>query len=256
MTTPIFQTKWQQADATAGQIIADLEQHLDHRKKSLKDPTTNKTILAAVLAYRGGPFQVCMGDLPKGHKEAVRDALEGLKGDVLLSLGNSTYEVRPEFSFLKVGGKVRTIGATTTELETAWGAIYRDGTHSEVPFSELRRFGYTRPSLVSVLAPHKHWSIIFDEEQTPSRNWRDLEEQEGPNPSHDKVMNEVVVQAKRRGVSLARYGEAGFICQHPEHVAFHLDNTLTRMTGKTGFRPLLEVTDQYQRKTLRWGSRP
>ena len=258
---PIFALKWQYADATAAKVIADLEeQHLDHRKKGLKNSDTNKAILAAILAYRGGPFQVRMMDLPKDKKDAVKDALECLKGDVLLSHGSSTYEVRPDFSFLRLGGKVRTIEATTTELETSWGAIYRDGTHSEVPFSSILRFGYARPSLVSVVAPHRHWSIFFDGEPAPSRNWREIEEQTDVHPQHDQfrrndtVMDEVVVQAKRRGVSLVRYGEASFICQHPEQAAFYIDQTLVRMTGKTGFRPLLEIIDQYQRKDFRWGS--
>jgi len=253
---PIFALKWQHADATAAKVIADLEeQHLDHRLKSLKDSETNKAILTAILAYRGVPFQVRMMDLPKDQKAPVKDALECLRGDVLLSHGNSTYEIRPEFSFVRIGGKVKTIGATTTELETSWGATYRDGSHSEVQFSSFLRFGYARPSLVTVVAPHRHWSIFFDGEPAPSRNWREIEEQTDVHPQHDKIMDEVVTQAKRRGVNLVRYGEAGFICQHPEQVAFHVDNTLTRMTGKVGFRPLLQIMDQYQRTDFRWGSK-
>jgi hypothetical protein len=255
MTTPIFALKWQHADATAAKVITDLEQHLDHRKKGLKDPDTNKAILAALLAYRRSPFQVRMGDLPKDKKAPVKDALECLKGDVLLSHGNSVYEVRPDFSFLRISGKVRTTSATTPELETASGAIYRDGTHSEIPFSSILRFGYARPSLVSVVAPHRHWSIFFDGAPAPSRNWREIEEQTDAHPQHDKITDEVVTQAMRRGVVLVRYGEAGFICQNPDAAAFHIDNTLTRMTGKVGFRPLLEVTDQYQRTGHRWGSK-
>jgi hypothetical protein len=256
MTTPIFKLTWEPADATAAKVITDLEeQHLDHRLKSLKDPDTNKAILAAILAYRGGPFQVRMMDLPKDQKAPVKDALECLKGGVLLSHGNSVYEVRPDFSFLRIGGKVRTTSATTTELETASGAIYRDGTQSEVSFSSILRFGYARPCLVSVVAPHRHWSIFFDGEPAPSRNWREIEEQTDAHPQHDKILDEVVTQAKRRGVVLVRYGEAGFICAHPEQAAFYIDQTLVRMTGKTGFRPLLEVTDQYQRTDFRWGSK-
>lgn len=36
MTQPIFKLNWQNADAQAAQRIIELEQHLDHRKKSLK----------------------------------------------------------------------------------------------------------------------------------------------------------------------------------------------------------------------------
>ncbi|MDA9020249.1 hypothetical protein N9H60_03640 [Flavimaricola sp.] len=254
---PIFALKWKEADTKASQVVADLEQYLDHRKKSLKDSDTNKAILTALLAYRGGPFQVRMMDLPKDKKAPVRDAIDCLKGDVLLSRGTSVFELRPEFSFLKIGGKVRTAEATTTELETTWGSVYRDGTHSEVPFSNILRLGYTRPSLVTVVAPHRHWSIFFDGEPAPSRNWREIEEGDQHDQSlrNDKIMDEVVSQAKRGGVVLVRYGEAGFICQHSNQAAFYIDNTLTRMTGKTGFRPLLEVTDQYQRKDFRWGSK-
>jgi hypothetical protein len=256
-THPTFALKWEHADAVAAGVISDLEGYLDHRMKGLKDSDTNKAILAALLAYRGGRFQVRLMNIPKGQKEAVKAALDCLKGDVLLSYPNETYEVRPEFSFLRIGGKVRTIEATTTELETSYGAIYRDDTHSEVPFQDFRRLGYIRPSLVRIPAPHKHWSIFFDDAPPPSQNWSKVEDDTGPkHDMHEPLMNDIVVGAKLRGVNLVRYGENGFICHHPEQAAFYIDNTLTRKTGKVGFRPLLSFTDQYQRQDIRWGSKP
>jgi hypothetical protein len=255
MTQPIFQLKWQHSEPQAAQRIIELEQHLDHRKKSLKDPDTNKAILAAVLAYRGTPFKVVLGEIAEPLKPAVRDALVCLKGPVLLSLGSNTYQVRDEFAFLRIGGKVRTIEATTTEIETSWGSIYGDGTHSEIDFKDLVRFGYVKPSLVRIVAPHKHWAIAFDGEPAPSKNWIEIQEQATPHPKHDYLMGEIVEQARRRGVAFLRFGEDAFVCQHPEQVAFWCDNTLTMTTGKHGLRPLLEVTDQWGRKDKRWGSR-
>ena len=270
MTPPILAMKWQHADAIGRELIEQLDQQLDHRKKGLSDPDTNRRVLAAFIAYRGGPFQVLMGNLHPNDKDPVRDALEGLKGNVLLSCKDkNTYQFRDDFAYLRVGGKVRTLTATHTELETTWGAIYRDGTHSEVPFSSFPRFGYARPSLVRIVAPHRHWQIFFADQPAPSKNWQEMEETtraagtlEGTNAErlaadqHEKIMEAVVHNAWRSGVKFIRYGEDSFICQNPEQAAFHLDNTLLRLTGKVGSRPLLEVTDAFQRKSLRWGSKP
>ena len=259
MTHPILAMKWQHADAIGRELIEQLDQQLDHRKKGLSDPDTNRRVLAAFIAYRGGPFQVLMGNLHPNDKDPVRDALEGLKGNVLLSCKDkNTYQFRDDFAYLRVGGKVRTLTATHTELETTWGAIYRDGTHSEVPFSSFPRFGYARPSLVRIVAPHRHWQIFFADQPAPSKNWQEMEEAtEGTNhEQHEKIMEAVVHNAWRSGVKFIRYGEDSFICQNPEQAAFHLDNTLLRLTGKVGSRPLLEVTDAFQRKSLRWGSKP
>jgi uncharacterized protein (UPF0216 family) len=254
--TPIFALNWRHADKQGAERIAELEQHLDHRKKSLKDPDTNKAILAAVLAYRGTEFKVALGEIAEPLKPAVRDALECLKGPVLLSLGSNTYQVRDEFAFLRISGKVQTIEATTTEMETTSGAIYRDGSHGEREFKDFARFGFARPSLVTVVAPHRHWAIAFGEEPAPSPNWIEIVEQATPHPRHDELMDEIVEQARRRGVALLRYREDGFICMHPAQTFFWINNTLTMVTGRYGLSPLLEVIDAYGRKDKRWGSRP
>jgi hypothetical protein len=253
--TPIFALKWTHADKQGAERIAELGQHLDHRKSSLKDPDTNAAILAAILAYRGTVFKIAIGKIPEHLKPAVRDALQCLKGDVLLSLGSNTYQVRDEFAFLRIGGKVQTTAATTTEMETSSGAIYRDGTHDEREFKDFARFGFARPSMVSIVAPHKHWAIAFGEVPAPSQNWIEMEEQPTQHPRHEEIMAATVEQARRRGVILLRYREGSFICQHPAQVLFWINNTLTIVTGRYGLSPLLEVIDAYGRKDKRWGSR-
>ncbi|WP_445808992.1 hypothetical protein [Yoonia sp.] len=252
---PVFQMKWEHNDADAAQIITDLEQHLDKRKKGLKNPEQNRALLAGILAYRGGPFKVLVSQVPDAYKATLEDALECLKGPVLLSLGRNTYQVRDDYAFLKIRGTVRTKDAVTTEIETKWGAIYRDNTHHEVAFGDIGRFGYVKPSLVRVVAPHKHWAIAFGEEPTPSVNWIEIQEQATQHPRHDELMDAIVEQGRRRGVAFLRYGEDSFVCKHPEQVAFWCDLTLTMTTGRHGLRPLLEFTDMYGRKDKRWGSR-
>lgn len=260
---PVFQMKWEHADADAAQIITDLEQHLDKRKKGLKNPEQNRALLAGILAYRGGPFKVLVSQIPDAYKATLEDAVECLKGPVLLSLGRNTYQVRDDYAFLKIRGTVRTKDAVTTEkrsfatieIETKWGAIYRDNTHHEVAFGDIGRFGYVKPSLVRVVAPHKHWAIAFGEEPTPSVNWIEIQEQATQHPRHDELMDAIVEHGRRRGLAFLRYGEDSFVCKHPEQVAFWCDLTLTMTTGRHGLRPLLEFTDMYGRKDTRWGSR-
>jgi hypothetical protein len=112
-----------------------------------------------------------------------------------------------------------------------------------------------KPSLVKVVAPHKHWAIAFGEEAAPSKSWIEIQEQATQHLHHDELMDAIVEQGRRRGVAFLRYGEDSFVCRHPEQVAFWIDNTLTRTTGRHGLRPLLEFTDMYGRKDTRWGSR-
>lgn len=253
---PTFAPKWEHADKTGKDNISLLDNHLDHRKKGFSDVAITTTLLASLLAYRGGPFQVRMADIPKEYKAPLKDVLECLRGPVLLSLGDNVYEFREDYSFLRIGGKFRTIKSTVTELETSWGAIYRDGTHHELPFSSFPRFGYVRPAYVRIVAPHTHWHMFFSDEPTPSRNWQNLEETCPEWPDHEFIMEKVVEFAARSGVRFIRHGSDSFICHAPEHVAFHLDNTLIRLSGKAGNRPLLEITDSYNRISRRWGARP
>jgi hypothetical protein len=255
MTYPVFALKWAPIDQATEEAISELAQHLDKRKKHLKNDSRNRRILAAVLAYRGRPFEVRLSSLPKDDKEAVRDAINCLQGEVLLTCkGVSTYELRGEV----VPGetRVRTISTdtTTVPVTTKYGAVYTDGTIGEVPMADIRLIAYARPSLVRIVSPHHHWHMFFDGLSVPSYNWRDLLEHDDPHPAHDQVMNAVVANASHYGHPIVRYGYDGFLCANPDAVVFQIDNTLLRQTGTVGQKPLLHVTDMYGRHHERWGT--
>ena len=250
--------KWQPHGTEAEHLISLVSEHLDKRKKHLKDDTRNRDVLTAILAARGGPLEVRYSTLPKDVKEAVREAVECLCGPVLTQeKGTSTYALRPEFSprgarfITKVveGDGKRPLPTVTT----TFGTIYRDGTHGEVPFERIALLGFVKPSLVRIVAPHRHWGMFVDSDPVPSRQWRDIEEVQAPHPSHEEIMGLVLDTAHLRGFVVHRYGEAGFLTNNPDGVGFILDEVLTRFTGKAGQKPLLNTTDIYGREHIRWG---
>lgn len=253
-----FQMKWQPEGNDAEHLISKACEHLDKRKKQLKDDTVNRAVVAAILACRRGPFEVRYTTLPKGIREAVREAVECLCGEVLYTRpGTTTYELKPAYSaptakFITapvVDDKSRPL----PKVSTVYGTIYRDGSHSEVPFEDIALIGFVKPSLVEIVAPHHHWGMFVGDTPVPSRQWKELDEVTTPHPDHDTIMDLVRDTAHRRGIVVHRYREAGFLANNPDAVGFILDEVLTRFTGKAGQRPLLNTTDIYGRKHVRWG---
>ena len=260
MTKPILAIKWQPHGNEAEHLISMVVEHLDTRKKHLKDDTINREIVASLLAQRLGEFTVKLGDLDKAHTEALKAALERLTGPVLTrGTGRYTYALReayidPTAQFI-TADKGDPTKRPVPAIRTRNGLIYRDGTHSEVPFSEIALFGFTKPSLVRVVAPHQHWHMFLDDAPTPSASWKELPESTTPHPKHDELMNLVVDQGISRGVGITRYGEDAFLALNPDAVIFAADNTILRYSGKSGQRVLMNVTDIYGRTHIRWGNK-
>ena len=260
MDKTIFTIKWNTHESGAEQQVAKALEHLDRRRKALKDEDTNSRVVTSLLAQRHGEFAVVMTAIPKPLREALREALECLCGPVLVrGSGRSTYALRDEYrtsggSFITLPPS-EVIGRPVPLVKTSHGTIYRDGTHDEIPFSDIKLFGFSRPSLVTIIAPHRHWRIFVGNETAPSANWQTLTEADDPHDCHDELMNLIVSQGNMRGVALTRYGTDSFLAINPDAVTFTIDTTLVRYTGKTGQRPLLNITDTYQRQHLRWGGK-
>ena len=260
MMKTLFSIKWTPFGNEAEQLINKAIEHLDLRKKHLKNDEKNRRVLASILAQKLGEFVVTLASVNKADRETLKEALECLVGPVLVrGAGKSAYALRgaymdPQAVFIT--GEPEVIhGRAVPQIKTTHGLIYRDGSHSEVPFDELKLFGFAKPSLVRVVAPHEHWHIFISDKPAPSANWTELMETDTPHDKHDEFMDLVTTQANRQGVAITRYGHDSFLCINPDTVVFHLDNALVRYTGKSGQRPLLEITDIYQRKVIRWGGK-
>lgn len=259
MTRPLVM-KWTPHGNEAEQLINKAYEHLDLRKKHLKDEDKNRRILASILAQRLGEFVVQMPLVDKDDREALRGVLECLTGPVLTrGKGKAAYALREAYTAsdaLFITGENHVVeGRPISQIKTGHGTIYRDGTHSEVPFEAIKLFGYSKPCLVRVVAPHEHWHMFMDDKAAPSANWKALDESDTPHDKHDDFMDLVASQANMRGVAIARYGEDAFLATIPDAVVFTIDTTLVRYTGKTAQKPLLTITDIYQRQHLRWGSK-
>lgn len=256
----LFSIKWTPFGNEAEHLVNMAYEHLDLRKKHLKCTEKNKRVLASILAQRTGEFAVRMPLIQEGDREAVRSVLECLTGPVLTcGSGKATYALKGEYrdcqALFTTSEKHITQGRQVPLIKTGHGTIYRDGTHDEVPFKDIKMFGYSKPSLVRVVAPHEHWHIFLGDKPAPSANWKEMVESDQPHDEHDKLMDLVVSQANMRGVAIARYGHDAFIAVNPDAVLFQLDNTILRYSGKSGQRPLTEITDIYQRQHIRWGSK-
>ena len=254
-----LQLNWQTHGNEAEHLVSQVIEHLDKRRKHLKDDTLNRDVLTAILAQRGGPFEVRYSTLPKDIKEAVREAVECLCGPVLTQeKGHSTYALRDAYkpSTARFITKAKETGKRPFPMvATTYGTTYRDGTHSEVPFEKIALLGYAKPSLVTIEAPHHHWWMFMGEMDPPSKNWREIQEVNDKHPDHDKFLDLVSDHALSRGIVAVRYGEASFLTANPDAVAATLDITLVRFTGKVGQRALLNITDTYGRKHTRWGGK-
>lgn len=91
-----------------------------------------------------------------------------------------------------------------------------------------------------VVAPHEHWHIFLGDKPAPSANWKEVVESYQP---HDELIELVSSQGNMRGIAISRYGHDAFIGMNPDAVMFTLDNTILRYIGRSGQRPLVEVTD-------------
>ena len=260
MTKTIFTIKWNTHGNETEQLINKALEHLDGRKKHLKDDTKNRRIVTSILAQRMGEFTVVLGNIHKDDVDALKGVLECLTGPVLtLGKGRSTYALReaymaPTAQFITDSTDDPT-RRPTPPVTTKFGTIYRDGSHSEVPFEDIRLFGYSKPSLVRIVAPHQHWHMFLDNELTPSANWKDMIETPRLHDSHDELMDLIAAQGNMRGIAMVRYGEDAFLAINADSALFTIDTTLIRYSGKSGQRPLLNITDIYQRQHIRWGSK-
>ena len=260
MDNTTFAIKWHTHENNAEQQVATALEHLDRRKKALKDEAVNKRIVTSLLAQRHGEFTVSMATIPKPLKEPLREVLECLVGPVLvMGRGRSTYALRDEYraseGLFITAPPPETNERRAPPIKTQHGTIYRDGTHDEIPFSDIKLFGYSRPSLVTIVAPHQHWRMFVGGEKPPSANWQTISETEDTHECHDELMNLIASQGNMRGVAIVRYGHDSFLATNPDAVVFTIDTTLVRYTGKSGQRPLLNITDIYQRQHLRWGGK-
>ena len=206
-----------------------------------------------------GDFQVRLTDTPSTHKETLRETLECLTGPVLTQgKGKGKYALREAYAAPTaqfITKPLEASGRPVPPVTTRFGTIYRDGSHSEVPFEDIRLFGYSKPSLVQIVAPHQHWHMFVGNEPTPSANWQHMAEAAHPHECHHELMDLIADQGNMRGIATTRYGEDGFLAINPDSVLFTIDTTLIRFTGKSGQRPLLNITDIYQRQHIRWGSK-
>lgn len=255
-----FTPKWETHGTPAEHLVSLAVEHLDRRKKHLKDDDLNRDVVTALLAHRRGPFEVRYSNLAKGYKEATREAVECLCGPVLAQeKGTSTYSLKdayraPDARFIT---KPKPADGKRPDpmVSTTYGTVYRDGTHGEVSFEDIGLLGFTKPSLVTIEAPHHHWHMFVGDMPPPSKNWQHIDEVDQPHIDHDHLMDLVATHAIARGIVAVRYGEASFLTANPDAVAFTIDSTLVRFTGKTGQRPLLTITDTYGRKHVRWGNK-
>lgn len=260
MTKTIFTIKWNTHGNETEQLINKAIEHLDGRKKHLRDDTKNRRIVTSILAQRMGEFTVVLGNIDKEDVDALKGVLECLTGPVLtLGKGRSTYALReaymaPAAQFITDSTDDQT-KRPTPSITTKFGNIYRDGSHSEVPFDDIRLFGYSKPSLVRIVAPHQHWHMFVDDEPTPSANWKDMIETVKPHDRHNELMDLIAAQGNMRGVAVVRYGEDAFLAISADSALFTIDTTLIRFSGKSGQLPLLNITDIYQRQHIRWGSK-
>ena len=256
----ILSLNWETQGHPAEHLVSKAAEHLDKRKKHLKDDDLNHDILTAILAQRGGPFEVRYTALPKNVREAVRGAVEGLCGPVLLSMpGTTAYALTDEYKapdarFITKPAEPDGKRPKPT-VSTTHGTIYRDGSHGEMPFEKIALLGYIKPHLVRIEAPHQHWHMFVGDTSPPSRNWLQIEEAAEAHSDHDKLMDMVVDNATNRGIGIVRYGADAFLTNNPDAVAQDIDLTLVRYTGKVGQRPLLTIIDIYGRKHPRWGSK-
>lgn len=260
MNNTTFAIKWHTHDNKAEQQVDAALEHLDRRKKALKDEAVNKRIVTSLLAQRHGEFTVSMATIPKSLKEPLKETLGCLSGPILTRGGRrSTYALRDEYraseGFFITAPPPETSERRAPSIKTQHGTIYRDGTHDEVPFSDIKLFGYSRPSLVTIVAPHQHWRMFVGGEKPPSANWQTISETENNHECHEELMNRIASQGNMRGVAIVRYGYDSFLAINPDAVVFTIDTTLVRYTGKSGQRPLLNITDIYQRQHLRWGGK-
>ena len=259
MTATPFEMKWDTHGHEAEHLVTEVIQHLDGRKKHLKDTAKNREVITSILAHKMGDFQVKLTDTPSTHKETLRETLECLTGPVLTqSKGKGKYALREAYAAPTaqfITKPLEASGRPAPPITTRFGTIYRDGSHSEVPFEDIRLFGYSRPSLVQIVAPHQHWYMFVGNEPTPSANWQHMAEAAHPHECHHELMDLIANQGNMRGIATTRYGEDGFLAINPDSVLFTIDTTLIRFTGKSGHRPLLNITDIYQRQHIRWGSK-
>lgn len=260
MTRLPFTLKWNTHGNEAEHLVFMAKEHLDRRNKYLKDEGTNHNIVTNILAHKAGEFHVILGDIPKDAREPLKAALEGLTGPVLTrGSGRATYALREAYTASTARFTTDAIdlssGRPAPPVETRFGTIYKDGSHSEVPFKDIKLFGYSRPSLVQIVAPHHHWKIFLSDAPPPSANWENITEVDEHHECHDELMNLIVDHGKLRGVVITRYGGDSFLTINPDSVLFTIDTTLVRYSGKSGQRPLLKVTDIYQRTHTRWGSK-
>lgn len=143
MTKTIFDIKWNTYGNEAEQLLNQALEHLDGRKKHLKDDTTNRRIVTSILAQRMGEFTVVLGNIRKDDVDALKGVLKCLTGPVLtLGKGRSTYALReaympPTAKFITDDTDDNT-SRPVPPVSTRFGTIYRDGSHSEVPFEDIR----------------------------------------------------------------------------------------------------------------------
>ena len=259
MTTKPFILKWLPNNFAAEDLVKQTCEHLDRRKKALKDDVQNTRIVSSILAQRGGPFIVTMKDVPKKDVEALKGVLECLTGPVLTrgkqrgeyALGD---EYRASDATFITEQTVTSKGRPVPPISINYGTIYRDGSQGEVPFKDMHLFGHSRPSRLQIVAPQKHWKMFVDGDRPPSVNWNDIEEIPERHDSHNEIMDRVDHKANMRGLQTARYGDDGFICLNPDGLVFVLDTEIIQFTNKIGQRPLLNITDIYGRQHFRWGS--
>lgn len=258
--TTTFYPKFEQHGNEAAQLVNQAIDHLDLRKKHLQNDERNRRIVASILAQRLGAFVVSMSVIDKADRETVRAVLEGFAGPILTRVsGRSTYALREEYrdSAAKFSTTKDTSlkGRQSPSVTTAFGTIYQDGSHSEVPFEHIKLVGFVKPSLVRIVAPHKHWEIFLGDEPQPSAHWRELTESETEHPDHDQLMDFALKQAFMMGVPMTRYGSDGFITGTPDPAIFAIDNAISRYSGRAGQRPLMEIIDSYKRQHIRWGGK-
>ena len=98
MTTKPFILKWLPNNFAAEDLVKQTCEHLDRRKKALKDDAQNNRIVSSILAQRGGPFIVTMKDVPKKDVEALKGVLECLTGPVLTPVASNEGNMPSETS--------------------------------------------------------------------------------------------------------------------------------------------------------------
>ena len=156
MTKNTFAIKWNTHGNETEQLVNKAIEYLDLRKKSLKDDAKNRRIVTSILAQRMGEFTVVLGNIHKDDVDALKGVLECLTGPVLTrGKGRATYALREAYT----APKAQLITDSTDDptkrptppVTTKYGTIYRDGSHSEVPFEDiLGAYRSTSPALAYV----------------------------------------------------------------------------------------------------------